>query len=91
MRFLEPECITDVISIIVFNQNNTTKSKAINIPITLRTTEGVPIGFSQNPTTQNFNYNNLVVKLTNPLKVLDILLHHKIHKLLDLLLIIQLL
>ena len=52
--------ITDVISITVFNQNNT-KSKLFNLPITLKTAQGVPLGFSQNPTTQNFNYTNLVV------------------------------
>ena len=59
--------ITDVISIIVWNQNNT-KYKAINLPITLRTTQGVPLSFSQNPTTQNFTYSNLVVNFNKAIK-----------------------
>ena len=59
--------ITDVISIIVWNQNNT-KYKAINLPITLRTTQGVPLSFSQNPTTQNFAYSNLVVNFNKAIK-----------------------
>ena len=59
--------ITDVISITVFNQNNT-KSKLFNLPITLKTTQGVPLGFSQNPTTQNFNYTNLVVNFNKAIK-----------------------
>jgi len=59
--------ITDVISITVFNQNNT-KSKLFNLPITLKTTQGVPLGFSQNPTTQNVNYTNLVVNFNKAIK-----------------------
>ena len=59
--------ISDIISIIVWNQNNT-KYKVINLPITLKTTQGVPLSFSQNPTTQNFTYSNLVVNFNKAIK-----------------------
>ena len=59
--------ITDVISITIWNQTNT-KSKIVNLPITLRTTQGVPLSFSQNPTTQNFGYSNLVVIFNKSIK-----------------------
>ena len=45
--------ITDNITIVSYNSTNT-KSKTLVIPITLKTTQGVPLGFTNAPTTQNF-------------------------------------
>ena len=46
-----------------------TKYKVINLPITLKTTQGVPLSVSQNPTTQNSTYSNLVINFNKAIKV----------------------
>jgi hypothetical protein len=59
--------ITDNLIITSWNLNNT-KSKIIEVPITLTTTQVVPLSFSNNPTTQDFQYNSLVINFNKAVK-----------------------
>jgi hypothetical protein len=59
--------ITDNLTITSYNSNNT-KYKTVVIPITLKTTPVVPLGFTNTPTTQNYTYNNIVVNFNKAVK-----------------------
>ena len=58
--------ITDNLTITSFNSTNT-KSKTYVVPITLKTTQAIPLSIAS-ITTQDFQYNNLIVTFNKAVK-----------------------